>query len=69
MTYCCPECLKIFKSSTAITQHLEASGSRCNVKESKNFGKIVGLVTGGIVSIEGMHVDGTVRYQAREPEW
>jgi len=65
----CPECLKMFKSATAITQHMEATGSKCKIRDSKNYGKIVGLVSGGIIAVEGQHVDGTVRYEVAEPEW
>lgn len=27
------------------------------------------MVSGGIISVEGQYVDGTVRYEAAEPEW
>lgn len=65
----CPECYKMFKSATAITQHMEATGSKCKIQESKNYGKIVGLVSGGMITVEGEHEDGTVRYEAAEPVW
>ncbi|MCJ1376943.1 hypothetical protein MMC17_000033 [Xylographa soralifera] len=65
----CPECLRIYQDATALTQHMEASGSRCRIKLSKDYDKIMGMVSGGIIRVDGQHVDGTVRYDAGEPEW
>ncbi|MCJ1393171.1 hypothetical protein MMC18_006043 [Xylographa bjoerkii] len=65
----CPECLRIYQDATALTQHMEASSARCRIKLSKDYDKIVGMVSGGIIRVDGQHVDGTVRYDAGEPEW
>ncbi|MCJ1478882.1 hypothetical protein MMC13_007566 [Lambiella insularis] len=65
----CPECLRIYKDATALTQHMETTTSRCKIKDTKNYAKIMGLVSGGIISVEGQYVDGTVRYEVAEPEW
>ncbi|MCJ1403298.1 hypothetical protein MMC11_006521 [Xylographa trunciseda] len=65
----CPECLRIYQDATALTQHMEASSSRCRIKNSKDFEQIMGMVSGGIIRIDGQHVDGTIRYDAGEPEW
>ncbi|MCJ1431324.1 hypothetical protein MMC27_000675 [Xylographa pallens] len=65
----CPECLRIYQDATALTQHMEASSSRCRIKLSRDYDKILGMVSGGIIRVDGQHVDGTVRYDAGEPEW
>ncbi|SLM38354.1 Zinc finger, C2H2-like [Lasallia pustulata] len=65
----CPACLKIFKSPTALTQHMEAPTNRCNIKETANFGQAISLVSGGYLSVEGKHADGTVKFETEEPQW
>ena len=65
----CPYCLKIFKSPTALTQHMEAPSTRCRIKESTHFERAVNLVSGGFLEVSGRHVDSSVRYDATEPQW
>ena len=65
----CPDCLRIFKSPTALMQHMEATNVRCKVKESSQYAELVSLVTGKYVEVSGQHVDGTIKYEAAEPDW
>ncbi|MCJ1281598.1 hypothetical protein MMC26_000918 [Xylographa opegraphella] len=65
----CPDCLRIYRNATALTQHMESATSRCRIKLSKDYDRVLGMVSGGIIRVDGQHVDGTVRYEAGEPEW
>jgi len=58
----CNNCLRYFLSATALTQHCEAQGTRCKVRETDGYGGLVDEVTGGTARTEGRHVDNTVRY-------
>lgn len=62
-------CLRVFKSPSALTAHMESSSERCNVRESKQFGNALSLVSGGFLGVNGRHADGTVKIDtpARAP--
>ncbi|KAL8859935.1 MAG: hypothetical protein Q9178_003482 [Gyalolechia marmorata] len=57
----CPSCLKRFKTASAIMAHLESPTVRCTIRESKGFGNILHLVSGGHLNIAGRHNDGSNR--------
>ncbi|KAL8768778.1 MAG: hypothetical protein Q9209_005066 [Squamulea sp. 1 TL-2023] len=59
--YQCPSCLKRFKTASAMMAHLESPTVRCTIRESKGFGNILHLVSGGHLNISGRHNDGTNR--------
>ncbi|RDW94976.1 hypothetical protein BP5796_00739 [Coleophoma crateriformis] len=58
----CKGCLRYFASATALTQHSESQGVRCNVRNTDNYNAIVDEVTAGTTATAGRHEDDTVRY-------
>jgi hypothetical protein len=48
---------------------MESSSTRCNVKESKYFADSVKVASGGFLGVGGLNIDGTVKFEAKEPEW
>lgn len=58
----CHNCLRYFQNATALTQHCEAQGVRCKVRDTTDYNGIVDEVTGGTARISGRHVDNTVKY-------
>ncbi|KAL8647740.1 MAG: hypothetical protein Q9226_006309 [Calogaya cf. arnoldii] len=57
----CPSCLKRFKTASAIMGHLESPTVRCSIRNSKGYGNILHLVSGGHLNVSGRHNDGTNR--------
>lgn len=63
----CIHCLRFFDSVTALTQHAEAQGVRCNVREfGGQYGNYVDILTGSTATIDGEHEDQTVKYAIRD---
>ena len=58
--FTCNACLKVFKSATALTSHLESASNRCAVKQSVDYDSAVGMASGGLVSVTGFDRKGNV---------
>ncbi|MCJ1466960.1 hypothetical protein MMC07_005582 [Pseudocyphellaria aurata] len=61
VTHRCVGCLRTFKSPSALTAHMESSSERCRVRESREFGNALSLVSGGYLGINGRHADGSIK--------
>jgi len=46
----CPNCLKIFKSVSALIAHCEAVGSRCGISTTNKFAQVIDAFSGGFVA-------------------
>lgn len=46
----CPQCLKLFKSHTALISHCESVNSRCRLNRTERFGQIMDEFSGGFLS-------------------
>lgn len=57
----CVGCLRMFKSPSALTAHMESSSERCRVRESREFGNALNLVSGGYLGVNGRHADGSIK--------
>ncbi|KAL9012242.1 MAG: hypothetical protein Q9173_002989 [Seirophora scorigena] len=62
----CPSCLKRFTTPSALMGHLESPTTRCTIRESKAYGNVMHLVSGGHVNIDGRHNDGSARLVSPE---
>ncbi|KAL2111254.1 hypothetical protein VUR80DRAFT_10321 [Thermomyces stellatus] len=62
----CPHCLRYFKSTTALTQHSESQGRKCEIRNTNEFKHFVDQLTAGIADVEGMYEDQTNRYVVTE---
>ncbi|OMP87984.1 hypothetical protein BK809_0008078 [Diplodia seriata] len=45
----CPQCLKLFKSTTALVAHCEAPTSECGISRSDRFGQAIDQFSGGFL--------------------
>ena len=49
---------------------MESSGERCRVKDTRQFGQILHVISGGFLGVSGRHEDGTVQISATDlDEW
>ncbi|KAM7207553.1 hypothetical protein V8F20_002031 [Naviculisporaceae sp. PSN 640] len=62
----CPTCLKKFDSITALAQHSESQGVKCQVRNTGEFRQFMDQLTGGIVDTPDVHEDGTNKYVVPE---
>ncbi|TKA73067.1 hypothetical protein B0A49_02150 [Cryomyces minteri] len=58
----CPTCLRIFRSTTALTAHCEAPTARCKIGISQDFDKAVMDFSGGFLETKGTDADGVVQW-------
>ena len=58
----CHICLNYFKTATALTQHCESQGIRCNVRNTARYDVAVEGMTSGTATVDGRHADDTVKY-------
>ncbi|MCJ1423836.1 hypothetical protein MMC29_001721 [Sticta canariensis] len=68
----CVGCLKVFKSPSALTAHMESASERCHVRESREFGNALSLISGGYLGVNGRHADGSIKIDSPEvpmPKW
>lgn len=75
----CPQCLKLFKSHTALISHCENATARCKLNRSDRFGQIMDEFSGGFltakrtrrpdneVEIDGGRID-YVKFESCVPE-
>ncbi|KAH7377437.1 hypothetical protein BKA64DRAFT_750578 [Cadophora sp. MPI-SDFR-AT-0126] len=61
--YQCLKCLRIYDSLTALTQHSESQGVRCNVRETDDFDSVVRAITADTTTTNGRMADDTIRYE------
>jgi len=61
----CPSCLKRFQTVAAMIMHCEAQNSRCQVRLSQRFSKLVHDVSGGFIGVVANGSD--VRFVATKP--
>ena len=62
----CRHCLRYFATFTALTQHSEAQGVRCNIRETDFYDQALNDITAGVSKVAGRHADETVRYAIQE---
>ncbi|KAL8980163.1 MAG: hypothetical protein Q9177_005956, partial [Variospora cf. flavescens] len=62
----CPSCLKRYKTPSALMAHLESATTRCTIRESKTYGNVLHLVSGGHLNVDGRHNDGSARIVSPE---
>ncbi|SPN98968.1 uncharacterized protein DNG_02007 [Cephalotrichum gorgonifer] len=62
----CPHCLRKFKTTTALTQHAESQGRRCDIRNTTEFRPFIDQLTSGIADVEGVFEDQTNRYVVTE---
>lgn len=62
----CPTCLRTYGTATALVQHAEAQGVRCQIRESQEYKRALDQITAGFVDLAGRHIDHTVKYISRE---
>lgn len=60
----CVGCLRRFKTSAALTAHMESASERCNVRETKQFGNALSLVSGSYLGVAGRHADGSIKIES-----
>jgi hypothetical protein len=58
----CTNCLRFFDGPTALTQHSEAQGVKCKVRETDQYAAEVHKFTGGTAATAGKLEDATVKY-------
>ncbi|KAG5982868.1 hypothetical protein E4U55_001199 [Claviceps digitariae] len=58
----CPYCLKMFKSLTAISSHVESSSVNCRIREADGYNAYLNQLTAGMVDIGRQNEDGTLQY-------
>ncbi|GME28800.1 putative C2H2 finger domain protein [Neofusicoccum parvum] len=51
----CPQCLKLFKSVTALVAHCEAATSNCGISRSDRFGQAIDKFSGGFLGARDAH--------------
>lgn len=59
-------CLKSFKTAYSLTMHVEAEGSKCQIRQSESFRPFTDQLTGGVVDVVGIHDDETRKYTISE---
>lgn len=58
----CPHCLRYFSSITALTQHSESEGRKCEIRNTNEFRHFLDNLTAGLADVEGKHEDDTNKY-------
>ncbi len=49
----CIKCLKLFGSTTALIAHMESGSERCGIRDTKRFGHVIHIISGGFLGMEG----------------
>ncbi len=65
---CCPSCLRLFKTISALINHMESGAKNCNVRNSTNYNQVLREVSAGLIGASGHLEDGTVRYMMPNDE-
>ncbi|OJD28196.1 hypothetical protein ACJ73_00407 [Blastomyces percursus] len=60
----CPGCLRMFKTSAALTAHCESATVRCKVNKDENYARILDEISAGLIEPDGENEDGSIRYRA-----
>ncbi|OAX84107.1 hypothetical protein ACJ72_01519 [Emergomyces africanus] len=63
----CPSCLRMFKTSTALTAHCESATVRCTVNKDENYARIMDEISAGLIEPAGENEDGSIRYRTVSP--
>ncbi|KLJ11852.1 hypothetical protein EMPG_12999 [Blastomyces silverae] len=63
----CPGCLRMFKTSAALTAHCESATVRCKVNKDENYARILDEVSAGLIEPAGENEDGSIRYRTVVP--
>ncbi|KAL8288674.1 hypothetical protein RB597_000674 [Gaeumannomyces tritici] len=64
--FICPQCMRKFKSITALAQHAEAEGIRCTIQTSQSYRIFLTQLTGAVLDVDGSHDDSSPRYVVTE---
>ncbi|CZT52819.1 uncharacterized protein RSE6_14199 [Rhynchosporium secalis] len=59
----CMRCYRYYISATALAQHAESQGVRCNVRETDDFELVVRGITANTATTNGRLADDTIRYE------
>ena len=65
---CCPSCLRLFKTNSALINHMESGAKNCNVRNSTNYNQVLREVSAGLIGTSGQLEDGSVRYMMPNDE-
>lgn len=60
----CPSCLKRFKTTTALVAHAESGSTKCDLRNSAEFDKVMRDITAGLIKVDGTWSDGSHKYSA-----
>ncbi|PGH35988.1 hypothetical protein GX50_01158 [[Emmonsia] crescens] len=63
----CPGCLRMFKTSAALTAHCESATVRCKVNKDENYARIMDEISAGLIEPAGEYEDGSIRYRTVPP--
>ncbi|OJD14207.1 hypothetical protein AJ78_05421 [Emergomyces pasteurianus Ep9510] len=63
----CPGCLRMFKTSTALTAHCESATVRCKVNKDENYARVMDEISAGLIEPDGENEDGSIRYRTVPP--
>ncbi|PGH03644.1 hypothetical protein GX51_03908 [Blastomyces parvus] len=63
----CPGCLRMFKTSAALTAHCESATVRCEVNKDENYARIMDEISAGLIEPDGENEDGSIRYKTVVP--
>ena len=47
----CIKCLKVFKTPIALLAHMESASTRCNVRDTEQYGHLLYMVSGGFLDV------------------
>lgn len=64
--FICPQCMRKFRSITALAQHAEAEGMHCTVQKSESYRMFLMQLTGAVIDVKGTHDDRSLKYVVTE---
>lgn len=61
----CPNCLKRFKTTTALVAHAESGSTRCDLRHTEEFDLAMREITAGLIKVDGVYTnEGNARFES-----